>query len=288
MPPLATRCGRRHNRPVPQKAYTTDITGLMILLGTGTSVGVPSIGCGCDVCRSDNPKNHRTRTSAILGLPGGNLLLDTSPDLRTQLLREKIGVVHAVAYTHEHADHLFGLDDLRLMQFYLDGPLPLYCEEQVEKRIRKSFDYAFDLKPNLHAGAVPKVEFRRIGPADGGWKPFEVLGEQVTAVRQHHGPNFDTLGFRLGGIAYCTDLNEMPDASKEHLRGLDVLIVDALRPDGHTTHFNLAQAVGLAEELEPRQTYFIHMAHGLEHEATNAGLPAGMELAYDGMRIPLR
>lgn len=267
---------------------TTDITGQMILLGTGTSVGVPAIGCGCEVCTSTNPKNNRTRTSAILGLPHGNLLIDTSPDMRQQLLRERIGLVHAVAYTHEHADHLFGLDDLRLMQFYLDGPLPLYCEQQVEDRIRRSFDYAFNLLPNLHSGAVPKLEFHRIGPVNGGWEPFEVLGAKVTAVRQRHGPNFETLGFRVGDVAYCTDVNDMPEESKAHLRGLDTLVLDALRPDGHTTHFNLAEAVGLAEELEPRRTYFTHMAHGLEHEATNASLPEGMELAYDGLRIELK
>lgn len=266
---------------------TTDITGQMILLGTGTSVGVPSIGCGCEVCTSTNPKNNRTRCSAILGLPEGNLLIDTSPDMRQQLLRERIGLVHAVAYTHEHADHLFGLDDLRLMQFYLDGPLLLYCEEVVEQRIRKSFDYAFNLLPNLHKGAVPKVDFRRIGPVNGGWEPFEVLGTKVTAVRQNHGPNFDTLGFRVGDVAYCTDVNAMPDDSKEQLQGLDTLVLDALRPEGHSTHFSLAEAISLAEELEPRMTYFTHMAHSLDHEATNASLPAGMELAYDGLRIDL-
>ncbi|MEM9187185.1 MAG: MBL fold metallo-hydrolase [Planctomycetota bacterium] len=279
-------------RRVARDVFTTDITGQMILLGTGTSVGVPAIGCGCDVCRSDNPRNKRTRCSAILGLPDGNLLIDTSPDLREQLLREEIGLVHAVAYTHEHADHLFGLDDLRLMQFYVDGPLPLYCEEQVEARVRKSFDYAFNLLPNLHAGAVPKVDFRRIGPVgsseDGGaWGPFDVLGASVTAVRQRHGPNFDTLGFRVGDVAYCTDVNEMPEESKEHLAGLEVLIVDALRPGKHSTHFTLEEAVALSEELGPKRTYFTHMACNLDHEATNASLPDGMELAYDGLRIEL-
>lgn len=267
--------------------HTTDITGQLIVLGTGTSVGVPAIGCGCDVCQSDNPKNRRTRCSVILGLPEGNLLIDTSPDLRQQLLREQIGVVHAVAYTHEHADHLFGLDDLRLMQFYLGGPLSLYCEESVEERIRKSFDYAFTTLPGAHRGATPKLAFERIGPVNGGWASFEVLGGEVTAFRQLHGPNFDTLGFRVGGVAYCTDVNDMPEESKEYLTGLDTLILDALRPKKHTTHFNLEQAISLAEELEPRQTYFTHMSHELEHEATNAALPAGMELAYDGLRIPL-
>src|SRR5215510_12714227 len=153
---------------------TTDILGQMVMLGTGTSVGVPVIGCGCDVCHSDNPRNKRTRCSVVLGLPEGNLLIDTSPDLREQLLREQIGIVHAVLYTHEHADHIFGLDDLRLMQFHLGGPVPLYCEPAVETRIRKSYDYAFTSAADLHKGAVPQLAFRRIG-----LETFEVLGTHV-------------------------------------------------------------------------------------------------------------
>jgi phosphoribosyl 1,2-cyclic phosphate phosphodiesterase len=129
---------------VSQELNNRDIPGQLVFLGTGTSVGVPAIGCGCAVCRSDNPRNKRTRSSIILGLPDGNLLIDTAPDLRQQLLREEIGIVHSVAFTHEHADHIFGLDDLRLMQFYLKGPVPLYCEPAVDARIRKSYDYAFD------------------------------------------------------------------------------------------------------------------------------------------------
>ena len=266
---------------------TTDISGQMILLGTGTSVGVPSIGCGCPVCTSDDPRNKRTRCSALLGLPEGNLLIDTSPDLRQQLLREGVGIVHAVLYTHEHADHLFGLDDLRLMQFYLGGPVPLYCEERVEERVRKSFDYAFEHRPNLHSGAVPQLRFERIGPTEGGWPPIEVLGARVTAVRQQHGPNFVSLGFRVGDVAYCTDISEMPDESKELMRGLDVLVLDALRETGHTTHMNLAQAVSLAEELGAKRVYFVHMSHDLDHATTCAALPENMDLAYDGLRIPL-
>lgn len=272
---------------MPRNVQSRDITGKMIVLGTGTSVGVPALGCRCDVCTSDNPRNNRTRCSVIVGMPEGNLLIDTSPDLRQQLLREKIGLVHAVLYTHEHADHLFGLDDLRLMQFYLKGPVALYCEESVEKRIRKSFDYAFKELPNHHRGATPKLDLQRIGPVNGGWQPIEVLGGTVTAIRQHHGPNFDTLGFRIGNIAYCTDVNHMPEESKEYLQDLDVLILDALRPEGHTTHFNLAQAISLAEELEPRRTYFTHMSHDLEHESTNAQLPESMQLAYDGLTLDL-
>jgi phosphoribosyl 1,2-cyclic phosphate phosphodiesterase len=267
---------------MPHELLTTDVRGEMILLGTGTSVGVPAIGCGCDVCRSNHPRNQRTRCSAILGLPGGNLLIDTSPDLRHQLLRERIGIVHAVLYTHEHADHVFGLDDLRIMQFHLGGPVPLYCEPCVEDRIRKSFDYAFNSAAELHKGAVPQLVFHRIG-----LKPFEVLGAQITPIRLKHGKRFDVLGFRVGNVAYCTDANAIPPESMEQLTGLDVLIIDALRPRGHATHFSLEEAIDVASALAPKQTLFTHMSHELEHEATNAALPAGMALAYDGQRIPL-
>lgn len=261
---------------------TTDIRGQMILLGTGTSVGVPMIGCGCEVCTSDNPRNKRTRCSVLVGLPGGNLLIDTSPDVRGQLLRERVGIIHSVLYTHEHADHVFGLDDLRMMQFYLKGPVPLYCEECVEDRIRKSFDYAFSKKAQTHPGAAPQLEFHRIG-----LKPFEILGARVVPIRMQHGKRFQVLGFRFGNVAYCTDANWIPPDSMEKLLGLDVLILDALRPRGHATHFSLEEAVEVAQELQPKHTYFTHMSHELEHEATNRALPPSMQLAYDGLRIPL-
>jgi phosphoribosyl 1,2-cyclic phosphate phosphodiesterase len=251
---------------MPHELLTTDIRGQMVLLGTGTSVGVPMIGCGCAVCLSDNPRNKRLRCSAVLGLPGGNLLIDTSPDVRVQLLREQIGIVHSVLYTHEHADHVFGLDDLRMMQFYLGGPVPLYCEPAVEDRIRKSFDYAFTSDAHTHAGAVPQLIFHRVG-----LEPFEILGAKVVSIRMKHGKRFQVLGFRFGNVAYCTDVNSIPPESMDRLKGLDILILDALRP----------------RELAPGQTYFTHMSHELEHEATNASLPAGMALAYDGLRIDL-
>ena len=266
---------------MPKELFTTDIRGQMILLGTGTSVGVPAIGCGCDVCRSNNPRNRRTRSSTIFGLPEGNLLIDTSPDLREQLLREKIGIVHAVLYTHEHADHVFGLDDLRLMQFHLSGPVPLYCEARVEDRIRRSFDYAFKPAVEQHAGAVPQLVFRHIRV-----EPFEVLGARVTPIRMKHG-KLEILGFRIGNVAYCTDASQIPPESMERLAGLDVFVLNALRPRGHATHFSLEEAVEIARTLAPRQTYFTHMSHELEHEATNAALPSGMALAYDGQRIAL-
>lgn len=260
---------------------TTDITGQLIFLGTGTSVGVPCIGCGCPTCTSTNPKNQRLRCSLVLGLPEGNLLIDTTPDLRTQLLREKVGVVHTVLYTHDHADHVFGLDDVRLFPHYLGHPLPVYCEDFVEARIRKSFDYAFTEDNHGYAGGVPELEMRRIG-----LEPFTLLGQPIIPIRLFHG-KFKVLGFRFGNIAYCTDTNGMPPESFSQLHNLDVLILDALRPRPHASHYSLDQAVEVAQRLCPKRTYFTHMCHDLEHETTNARLPPGMELAYDGLRLPL-
>ena len=267
---------------MPRAIVTTDITGQFILLGTGTSVGVPSIGCPCEVCGSSDPKDKRTRCAALVGLPQGNLLIDTPPDLRQQLLREKIGIVHAVLFTHEHADHLFGLDDLRLFPFYLGHPVPLYCEEQVERRIRQSFDYAFQAEEPTHTGAVPQLTFQRIG-----LEPFDLLGARITPVKLKHGPRFDVLGFRIGNVAYCTDTNGIPPESLELLRGLDVLIIDALRHRPHITHFSLEEAITVARQLAPKRTIFTHMCHDLGHAATNATLPARMELGYDGQRVAL-
>jgi phosphoribosyl 1,2-cyclic phosphate phosphodiesterase len=267
---------------VPREVLTTDIRGQLILLGTGTSVGVPSLGCPCEVCTSSDARDKRTRCAALLGLPEGDLLIDTPPDLRQQLLRERVGIVHAVLYTHEHADHVFGLDDLRLMPYYLGHAVPLYCEAPVEDRIRKSFDYAFANVEPTHTGAVPQLVFQRIGLA-----PLEILGARLTPLRLKHGPRFDVLGFRIGNVAYCTDTNGIPQESMSLLEGLDVLILDALRIRPHITHFSLDEAIEVARQLKPKRTVFTHMSHDLGHARTNSLLPAGMELGYDGQRIPL-
>lgn len=267
---------------MPPRFTGVDVRGQMLLLGTGTSVGVPAIGCGCDVCQGGHPKNQRSRCSVVVGLPEGNLLIDTSPDLRMQLLRERIGLIHAVLYTHEHADHIFGLDDLRLFPFYLGHPVPLYCEAKVEDRIRKSFDYAFLERAPTHAGAAPQLTFHPIGR-----EPFSLLGARIAPIPLIHGPRFTVLGFRIGNIAYCTDTNEIPEESWPLLEGLDVLILDALRLTPHITHFSLEEAIAVAQRVRPKQTYFTHVSHDLDFERTNAQLPPGMALAYDGQRIPL-
>jgi len=269
--------------PKPLKIpRTTDIAGQLVFLGTGTSHGVPMIGCDCETCTSTDPRNTRTRCSLMLGLPLGNLLIDTTPDLRMQMLRERLGVAHATLYTHSHADHLFGLDDLRIFPFYTGMPMPVYCEELVERRIRESFGYIFQPAPEgAPFGSVPQLEFRRIA-----LEPFQVLGATVTPIRLWHA-GLGVLGFRVGNIAYCTDTNRIPEESFALLEGLDVLILDALRPTPHISHFSLDQAIEAARRIGARRTLFTHMAHSLEHAATCAVLPAGMELAYDGLRVPL-
>jgi phosphoribosyl 1,2-cyclic phosphate phosphodiesterase len=267
---------------MPRTPASADVAGQLVFLGTGTSVGVPVIGCDCPTCTSTDPRNKRLRCALVLGLPQGTLLVDTPPDLRTQLLREKIGLVHATLFTHDHADHVFGLDDLRLFPYYLGHPMPIYCEEQVEDRIRKSFDYCFStISQGYPAGAVPQLKFERIG-----LEPFSLLGQRVVPLRLMHG-RFRVLGFRFGNVAYCTDTNGIPAESLPLLAGLDVLILDALRPRPHSTHFSLEEAIGMAQQIGARRTLFTHMSHELEHAATVAALPPGIELAYDGLRVPL-
>lgn len=260
-----------------------DIRGRFILLGTGTSVGVPTIGCGCPVCRGGKTRNQRTRSAAIVGLPHGNLLIDTPPDLRAQLLREQIGIVHSVLYTHAHADHLFGLDDLRLFPLSLGYPLPLYAEPDVERVIRETFRYAFEnLTAETHVGSRPQLSVHSIGES-----AFEILNTPIVPIRLQHGPHFRVLGFRIGDLAYCTDTNGISESGWARLQGLETLVLDALRNRPHATHFSLEEAIAVAKQLKPRRVVFTHMSHEFDYDTVNARLPSGMELGYDGMELPL-
>ena len=253
----------------------------LIFLGTGTSSGIPVIGCECPVCRSDDPRNRRYRPSVLVRLPGGDLLIDTSPEMRLQLLRERIGLVHAILYTHHHADHLFGLDDARLFPKALDGPVPIYCEDETEETIRKVFDYAFSASAaRIPRGGVPQLRFERIEPG----RTFEVLGQPILPIRLEHG-RFRVLGFRIGDLAYCTDVARIPEESMAMLEGLDTLVLDALRYAPHPTHFTVDEALAVVARLRPRRTWFTHIAHDLDHVAASSRLPEGVSLAYDGLSL---
>jgi phosphoribosyl 1,2-cyclic phosphate phosphodiesterase len=248
-------------------------------LGTGTSVGVPMLGCDCSVCTSTNPRNNRYRCSVVINTPRGNLLIDTAPELRLQLLRENVKLVHAVLYTHYHVDHLFGLDDLRIFPVALKGSLPIYCNDEVEEVIRRAFAYAFHpANDDYPAGMLPKLEFRRIDES-----PFEVLGERVTPIPLVHG-RFNVFGFRIGDVAYCTDVSAIPDRSWPLLEGLKVFTIDALRPGkAHFSHFSLEQALEVIDRVKPEQAYLTHMAHTMDYDELVKTLPPNVAPAYDGL-----
>jgi phosphoribosyl 1,2-cyclic phosphate phosphodiesterase len=242
---------------------------------------VPIIGCECSVCTSSDPRNQRTRPSVLLALARGNLLVDTTPELRIQLLRERVRHVHAIAFTHHHADHLFGLDDARLFPKRIGGPVPVYCEQHTEETIRRVFSYAFAPgSEQWPPGFVPKLQFVRIAPGVA----FEVLGETILPIRLDHGP-FAVLGFRVGSLAYCTDVSRIPDASRPLLERLDVLVLDALRHDPHPTHFSLSEALAVIESLKPKRTFLTHLSHSFDHGPTQATLPRHVALAYDGLQL---
>lgn len=253
----------------------------LIFLGTGTSVGVPTFGCDCAVCTSTDPRNHRTRSSVLIELPGGNVLIDTTPEMRLQLLRERINKVHAIVYTHNHADHLFGLDDARMFPRAIGGPVPIHCELETEETIRRAFHYAFDESARkVPTGGLPQIRFERIEPG----RSFAVLGQTFMPIRLEHG-RFRVLGFRIGDLAYCTDVNAIPEESLAMLQGLDTLILDALRPTPHPTHFSLSEALGVIEKLKPRRAFLTHLSHTFNHPITEATLPETVRLAYDGLAL---
>jgi len=255
-------------------------TRTFTFLGTGTSVGVPMLGCDCAVCRSPNPRNQRYRCAVLIGTPEGNLLIDTPPELRLQLLRERVGLVNAVLFTHYHADHLFGLDDLRPFPRFLGGPMPLYCASDVEAKIREAFSYAFNEEADrVLATALPKLTIRPITS-----EPFEALGQRVVPIPLLH-YHFNVFGFRIDDVAYCTDVNFIPEESWPLLRNLRVLVLDALRPRPHPAHFGLDEALQVIDRVRPAHAYLTHMSHELEHEETSRLLPPGVELAYDGLKF---
>lgn len=247
-------------------------------LGTGTSHGVPMIGCRCDVCRSDDPRDRRLRPSIHIAVDGGpHVLIDTATDLRQQALANDITRVDAVIFTHAHADHVMGLDELRRFNALGKKRIPIYAAARTAAEIRRIFQYAFE-PPAVVGGGVPELSLHEIDA------PFDLDGVQVVPVPVMHGPQ-PILGLRLGSFAYLTDCNAIPEPSWPLLSDLDVLVLDALRHRPHPTHFALAEAVAAAARIGAKATFFTHMCHDLPHAATNAALPAGVALAYDGQTV---
>ncbi len=258
----------------------TDAPLTATLLGTGTSTGVPVLGCTCRVCQSDDPRDTRTRCACYLRVNGLGLLIDTGPDFRQQALREGFDRIDAVCYTHHHFDHVAGLDDLRPFFFRNRQPMPCYSPPSTEAVLRTKYDYIFG--PDKYAGA-PRVELRSVTA------PFTVPSryDDGTPVRVHPIPGYhgdlEVYGYRIGAFAYVTDVSHLPAESLAMLDGVDVLVLDALRPETHPTHFSFDEAVTVARQIGARQTYFIHMTHNALHAEADAALPPNINLGYDGL-----
>ena len=247
------------------------------VLGSGTSAGVPTIGCSCEVCRSTDPRDNRLRPSILIRYDNRTVLIDTTPDFREQALRARIERIDAILYTHSHADHILGLDDVRPFNYRQRAAIPIYGAAETLDSIQRVFQYAFEDGPKQ--SAVPRLDLHPVNH-----EPFDLFGVEFTPIKILHG-SATILGFRFGNAAYLTDHSDIPEESMAQLRGLDVLFLDALRHRPHPTHSTVEKSIGTVRELKPKRAYFTHICHDLAHEATEAALPDGVHLAYDGLEI---
>jgi phosphoribosyl 1,2-cyclic phosphate phosphodiesterase len=246
-------------------------------LGTGTSQGVPVLGCNCDVCKSDDQRDNRLRSSVIVSVNDKKIVIDTGPDFRQQMLRSNNVDADAVLFTHEHMDHIAGLDDIRAINFLQRKNMPLFGSEGVEESLRRIYHYAFAENP--YPGA-PVIEFNRIEN-----QPFEILGIPVIPIAVKHG-RMPVFGFRFGDLTYITDAKYIDDEEREKIRGTKTLVLNALRKKEHHAHLNLEQALELVEDLKPERAYFTHVSHLLgTHEEVEKELPPHVKLAYDGLIV---
>lgn len=248
-------------------------------LGTGTSQGIPVIACKCDVCQSVDFRDKRLRTSILITVDGKNLVVDTGPDFRQQMLRENITQLDAVLFTHEHKDHVAGLDDVRSFNFHQKKDMPVYGRSQVLEALKREFAYAFT--PVKYPG-VPQINLNQIEN-----ETFQVEGIEILPIEVLH-YKMPVFGFRIKGFVYITDANYISETEKEKLKGADVLVLNALQKESHISHFTLQQAIDLVHELKPKRAYFTHFSHRLgKHADVSLELPEDIELAYDGLKVTI-
>ena len=256
----------------------------LTFLGTGTSQGVPTIGCRCEVCRSTDPRDTRLRTSAMVEVGDVRMIIDAGPDFRYQMLRTGVRHIDAILLTHEHKDHTGGIDDVRAFNF-VDFPVihrvDIYATARTAACVRKDFDYAF--AEDKYRG-VPEIELHEFDPS----KPFEVKGVEIVPIRGQHFDRFEVTGYRIGRLAYLTDFKQIEESEIEKLQGVEVLVVNALRWREHVSHFTVEEALQLIERVKPHRAYLTHMSHDIGLHADSASrLPKGVELAYDTLTIEI-
>jgi phosphoribosyl 1,2-cyclic phosphate phosphodiesterase len=254
----------------------------LTFLGTGTSFGVPQIGCGCPVCRSSDPRDKRTRSGAVVQDGGSTILIDTPPELRLQLLAAGLHDIDAVAYTHDHADHINGIDDLRMFSVRHRRPLPVYGSPETLERLRRSFHYIFDAAAPYEGTSKPSLEIHEVEPG----RAVRMAGVEVLPLSFRHG-HMRVFGYRFGKLAYLTDVKAIPEAERDHLRGLEVLVVNALWWRPHPTHLSIGEAVEAARALGAHRTYLTHLTHETGHAELAAQLPEGVYPAYDGLTVEI-
>ncbi len=253
------------------------------ILGSGTSSGVPLLQCKCRVCRSKNPKNHRLRASAWVQFRGKSFLIDTSTDLRQQALQAKIPRLDAVLYTHPHADHAHGIDELRSFNFVQRESIPVYGNEWTRTELIQKFSYIFKPPHHIEGGGIPLLTLH---PVDTAAESLAVAGTRVVPISLQHGSK-ECVAYRFDRIAYVTDCSYIPPSSLERLKGLDVLVLDCLRFEPHGTHFNLDQALAVIEQVKPKRAFLTHLSHDFDYATFKlpGKLPKGVALAYDGLKV---